>query len=56
MAGDKDPITPIVFSETIATNLPPELVQFARFGECGHGLMTDDQHAALQAIRDFILS
>ena len=28
MAGDRDPITPLAFSETIAASLPPHLVHF----------------------------
>jgi proline iminopeptidase len=56
MAGDKDPITPIAFSETIAACLPPEQVEFQRFAGCGHGIIADDQEGALQAIRDFILA
>lgn len=56
MAGDKDPITPIAFSETIAASLPPERVSFQRFAGCGHGIVADDRDGALQAIRDFILT
>lgn len=55
MAGDRDPITPIAFSETIAASLPPEQVRFLRFADCGHGIVADDREGALQAIRDFIL-
>lgn len=54
MAGDNDPITPIVFSEQIAASLPPERVRFKRFAGCGHGIVADDRDGALQAIRDFI--
>ncbi|UZF94637.1 alpha/beta fold hydrolase [Bosea sp. NBC_00550] len=56
MAGDKDPITPIAFSEQIAASLPPEQVRFQRFTDCGHGILADDRDGALQAIRDFILA
>ena len=31
MAGDRDPITPITFSETIVANLPKHLIRFERF-------------------------
>ncbi len=56
MAGDKDPITPIAFSETIAASLPPDRVEFRRFPGCGHGIVADDHDGALKAIRDFILA
>lgn len=56
MAGDKDPITPITFSETIAASLPPDRVSFQRFAGCGHSIVADDRDGALQAIRDFILT
>jgi len=55
MAGDRDPITPIAFSEEIAASLPPERVEIRRFADCGHGIVADDREGALQAIRDFIL-
>ena len=55
MAGDRDPITPIAFSESIVASLPPEQVRFLRFVDCGHGIVADDPEGALQAIRDFIL-
>ncbi|MFJ5370307.1 alpha/beta fold hydrolase, partial [Bosea sp. CER48] len=55
MAGDRDPITPIAFSEEIAASLPPERVELRRFADCGHGIVADDREGALQAIRDFIL-
>jgi len=56
MAGDKDPITPIAFSETIADNLPADLIRFERFPGCGHGIVADDPDSAIEAIRDFILT
>lgn len=56
MGGDKDPITPIAFSETIAASLRPEQVRLQRFIDCGHGVIADDQDGALQAIRNFILA
>lgn len=55
MAGDRDPITPIAFGETIAASLPPALVHFERFADCGHAILPDDPDGALRAIRNFIL-
>lgn len=56
MAGDKDPITPIVFAEEIAQRLPAGLVRFERFADCGHGIVEDDPERYYQVIRDFILT
>lgn len=38
LAGDQDPISPMAFSEAIASNLQPHLVRFERFPGCGHGV------------------
>jgi pimeloyl-ACP methyl ester carboxylesterase len=56
MAGDRDPITPINFSETMVANLPEHLVRFERFTGCGHGPTDDDPIRAFAVIRDFIRS
>jgi pimeloyl-ACP methyl ester carboxylesterase len=56
MAGDKDPITPAIFSERIAASLPPDLVRFERFTDCGHGVVPDEPEKALGRVREFILS
>jgi pimeloyl-ACP methyl ester carboxylesterase len=55
MGGDRDPITPITFSETIVTSLPRHLVRFERFAGCGHGVIPDEPHRALSVLRHFIL-
>jgi pimeloyl-ACP methyl ester carboxylesterase len=54
MAGDRDPITPMTFSETIVANLPEHLIRFERFPGCGHGPTDDDPIHAFAVIRDFI--
>lgn len=54
MAGDRDPITPISFSEEIARCLPEHLVRFERFPGCGHGVQADDPERAFAVLRDFI--
>jgi pimeloyl-ACP methyl ester carboxylesterase len=56
MAGDRDPIAPPIFSEQIAASLPPDLVRFERFTDCGHGVVPDEPEKALGKIREFILS
>ena len=54
MAGENDPITPIAFSETIVANLPPHLVQFERFANCGHGVVRDAPEKHFFCLRAFI--
>jgi pimeloyl-ACP methyl ester carboxylesterase len=55
IAGDRDPITPIAFSEEIVASLPAHLVRFERFANCGHGVHYDDPERAFAVIREFIL-
>ena len=56
MAGDRDPITPMAFSETIAANLPPQWLRFERFADCGHGIVRDAPAPFFATLRDFIRS
>lgn len=54
MVGEEDPITPPVFSDTIAAGLPDSWLTYHRFPECGHGVVADKPDEAMQAIRDFV--
>lgn len=54
LAGERDPITPIQFSEEIVHHLPDGHVTFQRFADCGHGVTGDCPEAAFRAIRRFI--
>jgi proline iminopeptidase len=56
LTGDRDPIMPMAFSETIADLLPPQLVRLERFAGCGHGVIPDDPERAFRLIREFILA
>jgi len=56
MAGDRDPITPIAFSETIVAHLPTTLTRFERFTDCGHGIVNDAPQRHFAVLRDFMLS
>ena len=56
MAGDGDPITPLAFSETIVASLPPHLVRFERFTDCGHGVARNAPDRLFAALREFIQS
>jgi proline iminopeptidase len=54
MGGDSDPITPMVMSEVIAASLPPALVRFERFADCGHGIVGDAPERHFALMREFI--
>ena len=54
MAGDSDPITPLAFSQTIVDSLPPALVRFERFADCGHGIVRDAPERHFEVLREFI--
>lgn len=54
LAGDRDPITPIAFSEEIVRCLPADLVRFERCAGCGHGVQADDPERAFAVLRAFI--
>ena len=56
LAGGRDPITPIAFSDTSAECLPRHLVRYERFETCGHPVHIDDPQRAFAVMRDFILS
>ena len=54
MAGERDPLTPIAFSEEIARCLPPHLVRFERFPDCGHAVQLDAPERSFALMREFI--
>lgn len=54
MAGDRDPVTPMAFSEEMVSHLPPHLVQFKRFENCGHGVLGDATEVGFATLRRFI--
>lgn len=56
MAGEEDPITPILFSEEMARCLPAARVRFERFADCGHGIVEDDPERYYRTIGDFVLA
>jgi len=55
LGGEEDPATPIEDQEDIAAAIRPELVEFHRFPDCGHGAYRDHPDQAISIIRDFIL-
>jgi proline iminopeptidase len=54
LGGEDDPIHPIESQADIAAALPPHLVQFERFANCRHAVVTDAPERAMAVIRDFI--
>src|ERR1019366_3770233 len=54
LGGEDDPIHPIESQADIAAALPSHLVQFERFPDCGHAVVTDAPERAMAVIRDFI--
>jgi proline iminopeptidase len=38
----------------MAACLPPHLVRFERFANCGHGVHQDDPERAFRVLREFI--
>jgi pimeloyl-ACP methyl ester carboxylesterase len=47
---------PIESQADIVAALPPHLVRFERFADCGHGVVPDAPERALAMLRDFIIS
>ena len=54
-SGDRDPITPIAFSETFVAHLPLALTRFERFSDCGHGIVNEAPQRHFAVLRDFML-
>jgi pimeloyl-ACP methyl ester carboxylesterase len=54
LGGEDDPMHPIESQADIAAALPPGLVQFIRFPNCGHAVIPDAPERAMAVIREFI--
>jgi pimeloyl-ACP methyl ester carboxylesterase len=54
LGGEDDPMHPIESQADIAAALPPHLVQFEGFADCGHAVMPDAPERAIALIRNFI--
>ena len=54
MAGEQDPITPMVFSDEIVAHLTSCDMRFERCANSGHGITGDEPERALRVIREFI--
>jgi proline iminopeptidase len=56
MAGDRDPIMPMSLTDTMVACLPPHLVRYERFENCGHAVHRDDPERAFRVLCEFILA
>jgi len=54
LGGEDDPIHPIESQVDIAVALPSHLVQFERFADCRHAVITDAPERTVAMIREFI--
>jgi proline iminopeptidase len=54
LGGEDDPMIPIECQEDIVAALPPHLVRFERFPNCGHSIIADAPQRAFAVIRSFI--
>lgn len=54
MVGEDDPITPPEFSDAIVENLTAETVTYAKFENCGHGVVGDKPTDALRLLRALV--
>jgi pimeloyl-ACP methyl ester carboxylesterase len=54
LGGTLDPMTPIECQRDIAAALPPELLTYREFEDCGHGVIPDVPDLALPLLREFI--
>jgi pimeloyl-ACP methyl ester carboxylesterase len=56
LAGAQDPVTPLADAQEIAAAIPPPWGRLQVFNNAGHGAWRDQPQAAMQAIRDFVVS
>jgi proline iminopeptidase len=54
LAGELDPVCPMVGAEEIVAALPPQHVQYERFQHSGHGVFRDEPERAMAVLREFI--
>jgi len=54
MAGDRDPMMPVAFTEALVAALSPERTRFELFEGCGHQVFSDEPDRAFAILREFI--
>jgi len=55
LGGDDDPACPLSFQEELAAVIPPALVSFHHFANCGHGTYFDCPEETERVLRDFLV-
>jgi pimeloyl-ACP methyl ester carboxylesterase len=55
IGGEDDPMHPIESQADLPAALPPSLVRFQRFADCGHGVVPDAPERSMARLREFIL-
>jgi proline iminopeptidase len=56
LAGELDPITPLVSMEEIRASLPAGVVRWEQFPHAGHGVFRDSPERTIAVLRDFVVS
>ncbi len=56
MGGALDPMLPIQCQRDIAAAIPPHLLRYQEFANCGHGVVPDAPEEAMALLREFIAS
>ena len=54
MGGALDPMLPIEHQREIAAAIRADLVRYQEFAQCGHGVVPDAPHEAMDLLRGFI--
>ncbi len=54
MAGEQDPVTPLLDAQEIAAAIPPPWGRLVTFAGAGHGAWRDEPDAAMAVLREFI--
>ena len=54
MGGTLDPMLPIECQRDIAAAIPPHLLRYREFENCGHGVIPDAPIEAMALLREFI--
>lgn len=56
MGGALDPMLPIECQRDIAAAIPPHLLRYQEFANCGHGVVPDAPEEVMALLRKFIAS
>ncbi len=54
MAGDLDPVTPVIDARRMAAAMPQQFVRFESFANSGHGIYRDEPERYFEVLKSFI--